>query len=267
MDNYCNNCGKNGHMYHQCKMPIISVGVIVFKRDIDSNLRFLMIRRKDTLGFMDFMRGKYSIYNKDYIMNLLKEMTLEEKENLKTKEFQELWNQLWNKNIISEQYRNEQQTSSEKFKALTSGILIHNDFYTLEMLINESNKSSQWMEPEWGFPKGRRNFHEKDIDCALREFCEETGYSNKYLKNIDNILPFEEIFTGSNYKSYKHKYYLMMMTMDILKVHDYDKNEVSKMEWKTYEDCVNSIRSYNLEKKRIIENVYNCLTQYKITNL
>ena len=31
------------------------------------------------------------------------------------------------------------------------------------------------------------------------------------LENIKNLLPFEEIFTGSNYKSYKHKYYLTFM--------------------------------------------------------
>jgi hypothetical protein len=29
--------------------------------------------------------------------------------------------------------------------------------------------------------------------------------------NIRNIVPFEETFTGSNYNSYKHKYFLMFM--------------------------------------------------------
>jgi hypothetical protein len=35
---------------------------------------------------------------------------------------------------------------------------------------------------------------------------------------------------------------------------------VSKMEWKTYEECLNSIRPYNLEKKRLLHNVYKCLS-------
>jgi len=62
IDNYCNNCGKYGHLYHQCKTPITSFGIIVFriKNDIP---QYLMIRRKDTLGYIDFMRGKYSAYN------------------------------------------------------------------------------------------------------------------------------------------------------------------------------------------------------------
>ena len=28
--NFCNNCGKHGHLFHQCKNPITSIGLIVF---------------------------------------------------------------------------------------------------------------------------------------------------------------------------------------------------------------------------------------------
>ena len=262
MDHYCNNCGKNGHSYNQCKLPIMSIGVVAFKRDEEKNIRFLMIRRKDTLGFMDFMRGKYSIYNKHYILNLLKEMTIAEKTKLLENDFTTLWNGLWNKNVISEQYKIEENSSSEKFKALVAGILLYNDFYTLSTLIEESNQTELWEETEWGFPKGRRNYHENDYECALREFTEETGYNKKSIKSVENILPFEEIFTGSNYKSYKHKYYLMYMSENDGELSHYDKSEVSKMEWKTFDECMKCIRSYNLEKKRMLTNINNCLTLY-----
>ena len=55
----CNNCGKPGHMFHQCKLPITSYGIIAF-RPSDVGLQFLMIRRKDSFGYIDFMRGKYT---------------------------------------------------------------------------------------------------------------------------------------------------------------------------------------------------------------
>ena len=52
--------------------------------------------------------------------------------------------------------------------------------YDLESLIAESN--TNWKTPEWGFPKGRRNYQETDIKCAFREFYEETGYDKDSLK-------------------------------------------------------------------------------------
>ena len=60
---YCNNCGKTGHIFQNCKKPIISSGIIAFRK-IDNQIQYLMICRKDTLGYVDFMRGKYPFYNK-----------------------------------------------------------------------------------------------------------------------------------------------------------------------------------------------------------
>ena len=122
-----------------------------------------------------------------------------------------------------------------------------------------------WSEPEWGFPKGRRNFHEKDYECALREMTEETGYPSHLVKNIKNILPFDEIFMGSNYKSYKHRYYLMYMNYDdSLMMDNFEKSEVSRMEWKSYEECMATIRPYNLEKKRLITQIEHTLSRYRL---
>jgi 8-oxo-dGTP pyrophosphatase MutT (NUDIX family) len=37
-----------------------------------------------------------------------------------------------------------------------------------------SGTANNFLEPEWSFPKGRRKIKENDLDCAVREFCEET---------------------------------------------------------------------------------------------
>ena len=60
---FCNNCGKNGHVFHQCKYPITSIGIIAVRKNRDNQYEYLMIRRKDTLGYVDFMRGKYCVNN------------------------------------------------------------------------------------------------------------------------------------------------------------------------------------------------------------
>jgi hypothetical protein len=82
---------------------------------------------------------------------------------------------------------------------------------------------------------------------------------------VQNILPYEEIFTGSNYKSYKHKYYLMYMSFaDSQKTYQYDTTEVSKMEWKTYDECVECIRDYNKEKIKLLSRIHNTISKYNL---
>jgi ADP-ribose pyrophosphatase YjhB (NUDIX family) len=256
--NFCNNCGKHGHLFHQCKNPITSIGLIVFNNK--DNLKYLMIRRKDSLGYVDFMRGKYPLFNKRHLLNIINEMTVNEKNNLLSKEFDILWQELWGDHI-GVQYRGEEKTSKEKFNSLKAGITLKTITYNLESLIKESEY--QWQEPEWGFPKGRRNYQEKDLTCALREFEEETGCNKNNLKVIYNLIPIEELFTGSNYKSYKHKYFIAYMDDNNIKLDNYQKSEVSKIEWKNYDDCIKHIRPYNLEKIDIIKQVNHILNSYE----
>ena len=65
--NFCNNCGETGHAFHQCKKPITSIGIIVYKEvGEDKQRQYLMICRKDTLGFVDFMRGKYHLHDNEH---------------------------------------------------------------------------------------------------------------------------------------------------------------------------------------------------------
>ena len=126
---------------------------------------------------------------------------------------------------------------------------------------------TKWKETEWEFPKGRRNQKEKDLDCALREFEEETGIIKNKLLIIENILPFEEIFIGSNHKSYKHKYFLAYindLNLEIDTLNNFQRTEVSKLEWKTIDKCLESIRPYNLEKKEVITNINKVLQEYRL---
>jgi 8-oxo-dGTP pyrophosphatase MutT (NUDIX family) len=44
-----------------------------------------------------------------------------------------------------------------------------------------NNLNINYEHPEWEFPKGRKNKDESDIECALREFEEETGINRDKL--------------------------------------------------------------------------------------
>ncbi len=263
-NNACNNCGKQGHSFHQCKLPITSYGVIAFKAS-NYGIQYLMLRRKDSFGFIDFVRGKYSPYNISQVQDIINEMSFEEKKRILTEPFETLWQNMWG-NINGNQYKAEESASMKKMETIKAGVNINNDVINLEQLVKNSN--TNWTETEWEFPKGRRNYKEKDLECALREFEEETGLSSSKLSIIENILPFEETFIGTNHKSYKHKYFLAFYndskTDDNENLNGFQVTEVSKLEWKTLDKCLESIRPYSLEKKNLILNINKVLEEYRL---
>ena len=256
-NNVCNNCGKQGHLFHQCKLPITSYGIILF-RSSEEGLKYLMIRRKDSFGYIDLLRGKYIQHNVEQLQNIFNEMSIGEREKIRVNCFETLWKQMWGDIPQGSQYRSEEFASQKKFETLRNGMQISfnepKEMISLETLINSS--TTTWAETEWEFPKGRR------------EFEEETGFCKKDLTIIENIVPFEEIFIGSNHKSYKHKYFLAYMDTDKYiepeMLCNYQQSEVSKIEWKSLEECLESIRPYNLEKKQLIININKVLQEYRL---
>jgi 8-oxo-dGTP pyrophosphatase MutT (NUDIX family) len=272
-NNVCNNCGKQGHTFYQCKLPIISYGIILFKtipqkdESMKKEYKFLMIRRKDSFGYIDLIRGKYSPYHLAQVQGIINEMSESEKERILTLSFKELWISMWG-DSLSTQYKNEENHSSKKFEILRNGVFIQEtgELITLADLVK--NSTTSWIETEWEFPKGRRNYKEKDLECALREFEEETGISKDHIYVIENLLPFEETFIGTNYKSYKHKYSLAFINeendLNNQPFVHFQPSEVSKMEWKTIDECLSSISPYNLEKNQLIQNIYKVLQEYRL---
>ena len=93
-NSYCANCGKEGHVYRRCTEPITSLGIILFRVKNDAP-EYLLICRKDTLGYVEFMRGKYNLENYKYIYNIFEIMTRKERIGLIENDFDTLWNKLW----------------------------------------------------------------------------------------------------------------------------------------------------------------------------
>jgi hypothetical protein len=54
----------------------------------------------------------------------------------------------------------------------------------------------------------------------------------------------------------------MPNSIDILQ--NYQKSEVSKIEWKTFDECISSIRPYHLEKINLITNIYKVLKEFRL---
>jgi len=243
----CNNCGNYGHLFYNCKKPITSLGIIAYRYTPEGVVEYLLVQRKDTLGYVDFLRGKYSDTNLFQLKNIMEEMTMEEIDRIHAYEYKELWYKLWNK--VTETYDTKNEEKFNWIKKNKPELLVY----------------STWTEPEWGFPKGRRNFKERDLECALREFEEETGYSKKNLVFVKNMNPVEEIFTGSNLKSYKHRYFMASMRYeDTLDDTHYQKSEIGAMKWFTYEEVMQRVRPYNIERLDLLKDIQSLIGKYTI---
>lgn len=252
MDVICNNCGMKGHLIGKCNFPIVSYGIVVYDT---ATQKYLMICRSKSFGYIDFLHGNYSLNNTDQLKMLINEMSIKEKEDLLLYDFDYLFVNLLHAKTINEKGKN-------KFGIIKNGTIINNKYVTLKILIEESVTS--WQTPEWEFPKGRKNHHEKPLDCALREFSEETGYLKSDIRVIDNIVPFEEVFIGSNFKVYKHKYYLAILTGSVIPANMFQSSEISAIEWKTIDECLDYIRNYNIEKIQMLKNINRLIINYDI---
>ncbi len=264
----CSNCGKKGHIYRICKEPKTSLGIIAYKL---KPIQYLLIRRKYSHGYVELFRGKYKLSNIAFLQRIINEMTIKEKKNLLTSTFESLWKELWmNPNMLlySKTQLNEYSISLSKFKKLQKGgyydkkqktILINFKYF-----IDQSN--TKWIEPEWGFPKGRRKIKELNIDCAIREFSEETGLRKKDFIIQHNFEPKIELLKGTNNIHYKHIYYIGMITNNAIQLSiDKEKyeqvSEIGDIGFYSYKKCLELIRPYNIEKKNVLTAVNNELLQ------
>lgn len=162
----------------------------------------------------------------------------------------------------------EEKISKSKFSTIANGRGMGKGMhpFNLQTLVSECLTFAEWSwdEPEWGFPKGRRDQNETDWVCAVREFCEETGMTFYKPKIVENLVPFEENFIGSNYKPYKHKYYLVKMDYNLATPYHFQSSEVSCVQWKPFEECIALFRFYNDEKKKLLWKVNSMLEHFMV---
>jgi ADP-ribose pyrophosphatase YjhB (NUDIX family) len=225
-----------------------------------------MIQKKDSISYTEFIRGKYDIHNIIYILKLFDKMTKQEKNELETLTFSELWKKLWVKNNNNDnKFMKDFNKSNIKFNKIIDGYVICREdnsllYVNMSYLIkNTTNAQFQ----EWEFPKGRRKLFETDIQSSIREFREETGINN-HLTLQDNFRQFEESFQGSNNIRYRNIYYVAKFTGNTNKV-KFDKDnfqqlkEVRDVKWFTYDEVLEKIQLHDCSEKIELFKRMHCL--------
>jgi len=249
----CINCSNRGHTFKDCGYPITSYGIIGYKK-IKNHIKYVLVQRKDTMGYIDFVRGRFNcnLKKEDVYKVLIQEMTLEEKQRLLKMNFDEIWDRMW-MNKKSRIYKNEYENAKKKFNSID-----------VKNMIKDSINETKWTSTEFSIPKGRRNNSENYIDCALREFSEETGIKKNQVKKIINKrVPLEEVFYGSNGIAYSHVYYIAEINTEYIPEIDYTNilqaGEIKNINWFSYKQAMNIFRNYESSKRAIIHKVHKII--------
>ena len=217
-------------------------------------LEFLLIQRRDSLGFIELMRGRYRVNDIDYIILHMKRITAAEREKYRIGPFEDLWNGMWGLDH-SHLYRNEYETAKSKWETIHQGVTdAAGRAWTVADMIAGAGEPEA--TPEWGFPKGRRDQQESDFACAMREMWEETGVLEKDVVVIQNLEPLTESFFGSNHVHYCHKYYIVWVPPNVKvgfdDTNDHMRREVGAIGWFTAEEGLAVLRAENIEKKEVL---------------
>lgn len=233
---------------------------------------FMMISRRFSIGFIEFIRGKYNVRDPNSVINLFRQMYTEEITFITKNSYDNILYHFSNRNnkpkeivlsaIYEGKYAHEYCEAKTKFNILQSD----NDIpYGLHFYAKYIKPSWKY---EWGFPKGRLDNRSEEIrECAKREFEEETGYTKDDYVILDKIAPINEIMTGTNKKKYKHTYYMSINHRDPeLDLTGYDEFETGEIRWFTYDEAIAIIRPYHIEKKNVLTRVYLFILNYLIHN-
>ncbi|CAK0778050.1 hypothetical protein CVIRNUC_004559 [Coccomyxa viridis] len=300
---FCNNCGKGNHTSRQCQHPVISCGMLLYKRTpcqapttppeldlqnlayfrLDASkacekpdegeqtaVKFLLVRRRDSLDYVEFVRGKYELDDIKYLYHVFSGITRGERERLwKAKSFDEIWHTLWSRPETvrsSRMHGADYSNAKMKFMTIKHGYFTADTgFVSLQMLLNATR--SEHDTPEWGFPKGRRNRRESDLDCAVREVAEETGITRGSYAVIDHLGSVAEIFKGSNNIIYKHIYYIGCCPGDCEAVLDALNEdqvaEIGDIGWFTADEALQHFRVYDVEKRTLVSRLDNTLSHHR----
>jgi 8-oxo-dGTP pyrophosphatase MutT (NUDIX family) len=238
---------------------------------------FLMVNRRLSIGFLEFVRGRYDVTDIRSIINLFEQMYDNEIHMIRNHSYDDILYFSMKKNngdskesvlnnVYEGKYSNEYCEAKVKFNILSNPSEYENSNIPFSLQFYTKYIKPRWKNREWGFPKGRRdNRNETSIDCACREFEEETGYTKNEYVVLNRILPIEENLIGTNGINYRHIYYLALNNRPSNTItNNYDNFEIGNVKWVTYHEAMQLIRPYHNDKKNVLTQVYLFLLNFLI---
>jgi 8-oxo-dGTP pyrophosphatase MutT (NUDIX family) len=189
-------------------------------------------------------------------------------------EFDSMWSDFWQSGQCRS-FVKEYELSKSRLMTLRTGYYLRSADAPSELVFLDlagalAATTPKYCETEYGFPKGRRNMNESDLQCARREFEEETGVDASRLVMVPGVKPFEEVFTGSNHVRYRHVYFLAWLrphpeaedrVVDLPVDNPVQMKEVRAVAWVDGDAVMARIRDENPERREMFRRVQQMASQ------
>lgn len=276
-----------------------SYGIALCNTNINKNniTEILLIKKRFSYHFLALVMGHYKKNDTNYIKYLFNNISTAEKIDILGLQFSQMWYRIWLN--IPEKFFNllevykytnfnsvplqQKYTTSEIHKLYFQKKdryeknFLRDGGKRLRSLIQQSSDA----EIFWEIPKGGKNDNETNIDCAIREFYEETNIKKDKYTILYDTEPVINSFIDND-TIYKSIYYLATLN-------DKNDNFIPKISFRNFEQIsevemvrfvsILEVKFFNLQKpindrlmnlyKLIIEKfkIHNKLKKIKVLKL
>ena len=246
------------------------------------NMEILLIQKRCSYYYAEFILGHYTKTDDRKIIYLMNNMTIDEKLCILSFDFGNMWYKLC---LINPEMPTSKIAPDEYERYARCKRKFEQGFMPNKERLRNLIDRSRCNNTVWEIPKGRKsNPQEKDLNCAIREFREETGIDETLYELLpDDIRVMTYFSSNIKYVNYYYISYIhvndgdtynkvaksLMNEDDQLKLNFKNNNQISEVvaaRWFSLNDI--KLLHHGKELYTFIKPIFKILTQkYKIHKL
>ena len=224
----------------------------------------LLVKARLTYNYTSFIFGKYKIWEIEKLQSKFDGMTQQEKLLIWSCDFSKMWYHIWLRVPSADNPSDTFWSFYVNCKSKFDKLIMRDSGKKMRQMLNRSKTT----ELGWEIPKGRLEAGESELDCAIREFKEETNITSDMYQLIPSIAPICCSFEDEDI-TYVLKYYVCYTLNNNISINiNYDNlhqiSEISAMNWFSIQKIkhLNTMNNYVYKHSKLALSLFS--KNYKV---